>query len=91
MSPWCLDSGVAVQNWVVKAAAEHLMFIGGDPPASVESARTQLTSISPSTKVECAQGGGLVFHRHQPPASPHGEDFFVKPAELSRLFHVVAF
>jgi hypothetical protein len=40
---------------------------------------------------QCAKLVRPAFHRHNPPASPHGETFFVKPTELSTSFHVVAF
>jgi hypothetical protein len=53
-----------------------------------------LTGLPPNLDVNQSQCAKLVcpaFHRHNPPASPHGETFFVKPTELSTSFHVDAF
>jgi hypothetical protein len=49
--------------------------------------------VPPILDVNQSQRAKLVcpaFHRHNPPASPHSETFFVKPAELSTSFHVGA-
>jgi hypothetical protein len=50
MSSPCCDSGVAVQIRVAKAACAHLKFIGGDPPARLEYARTCLGTVTPRGK-----------------------------------------